>query len=815
MKKYKVAVSIILIGLMIVAGLPVVASTSPSNDHFADAYVIFGASGTTTGHNEGATAETGEPAQDGANSVWWSWTAPLSGGYAFDTFGSDFDTVLQIYTGTSVSGLTEITSNNDSGNVGQSGVFFDAVAGETYMICVRGYNDWCFGNITLNWLRWNDNFADALPISGTSGATSGHNVEATSEVGDSITNYAAGATVWWAWTAPQTGYATFGAVSSLADLIIGICTGPELGSLSLIAFNDDISDDLESRTTFLATEGTTYYILIDSYGSYGGPIALNWLYEEASNIPVNDDFSDAYVITGEMGTTSSNNEFATREAGEPANQYLGFSSVWWSWTAPLDGDYYWDTEGSMAMGEDYKNDYFGISIYTGDAVDQLTRVAQGGSGEAVTLTAVAGTTYHIAIDSEYSSFWSMGDIVLNWGMSASPSFTSADHASFAVGITGTFEVTVEGYPVPYVWKYGGILPSGMFFTEKSGCATINGTPLPGSAGIYILSLEAWNTFGRAYQTFTLTVTEAPTITSGNSATFNTGSNGSFKVTTTGFPTPTVSLSSGSLPAGVIFNETTATFSGAPESGTAGTYELTLTADNGIEPAAIQNFTLTVLNQHAPLISLDPQNAVVVQGEPATFTVEYSANPAAYIQWQYSTDGVRWRNITGANSDTYTTPATKKSMNGYLYRVVLSNTFGPTTSEAAKLTVMPSSFTTVDLQISHEYGVYDPETNVIAWVIHVTNQSSEPAKDVVVTDSLARGTKYVSIDGDIIPSATVNVRGSKVNVNLGEMAANSSVVFTIYAGVARATSPVENTVEVKTTSFDINMENNISQAVCTF
>ena len=54
------------------------------------------------------------------------------------------------------------------------------------------------------------------------------------------------------------------------------------------------------------------------------------------------------------------------------------------------------------------------------------------------------------------------------------------------------------------------------------------------------------------QAFTLTVNQAPTITSANATTFTVGSAGSFTVMTTGFPAPTVSVTAGTLPAGVTF-----------------------------------------------------------------------------------------------------------------------------------------------------------------------------------------------------------------------------------------------------------------------
>ena len=73
-----------------------------------------------------------------------------------------------------------------------------------------------------------------------------------------------------------------------------------------------------------------------------------------------------------------------------------------------------------------------------------------------------------------------------------------------------------------------------------------------------------------------------------------GASGTFAVTTTGVPTPTVS-ESGKLPSGVTFvdnSDGTATLSGTPASGTAGSYPLIITANNGVGTAATQAFTLT-------------------------------------------------------------------------------------------------------------------------------------------------------------------------------------------------------------------------------
>jgi hypothetical protein len=88
--------------------------------------------------------------------------------------------------------------------------------------------------------------------------------------------------------------------------------------------------------------------------------------------------------------------------------------------------------------------------------------------------------------------------------------------------------------------------------------------------------------------------QAPAITSANSATFTVGAAGTFTVTTTGLPAPSL-MESGSLPGNVQFTDNgngTATLAGTPTG--AGQFPFTLTASNGTQPDATQMFTLTVL-----------------------------------------------------------------------------------------------------------------------------------------------------------------------------------------------------------------------------
>jgi hypothetical protein len=125
------------------------------------------------------------------------------------------------------------------------------------------------------------------------------------------------------------------------------------------------------------------------------------------------------------------------------------------------------------------------------------------------------------------------------------------------------------------------------------------------------------------QNFTLTVNEAPSITSPNSTTFQVGSPGTFKITTGhSYPSPDALSETGALPSGVSFvdnGDGTATLSGTPDVGTEGPYTLTITASNGVSPNATQTFTLNVspLNPGTIQVLRDPcdpsQKALVING----------------------------------------------------------------------------------------------------------------------------------------------------------------------------------------------------------
>ena len=107
-----------------------------------------------------------------------------------------------------------------------------------------------------------------------------------------------------------------------------------------------------------------------------------------ANIPINDNFSNATVISGPTATILANNSFASKEPGEPnfAN-FVGGHSLWWTWTAPSNGIVTVTTSSSIQTL---------VGVYTGTQVGNLAQVAA--SPTQVSFKANAGTQYAIGVD---------------------------------------------------------------------------------------------------------------------------------------------------------------------------------------------------------------------------------------------------------------------------------------------------------------------------------------------------------------------------------------------------------------------------------
>jgi hypothetical protein len=234
-----------------------------------------------------------------------------------------------------------------------------------------------------------------------------------------------------------------------------------------------------------------------------------------------------------------------------------------------------------------------------------------------------------------------------------PSFSSANTATFTVGVAGAFYITTPGSPSMTLTQTG-TLPNGVAFdpdyynydnyNDTSGHLT--GTPAAGTGDSYPLAFTVNGAVSPpATQNFTLLVNQAAVFTSADALTVDAGQAASFTVTTSGFPGAVISASS--LPPGMTLTANqgagTAALSGTPSVG--GVYPLALTAFNGVGSAAVQPFTITVVPSSAFTVS------GVKTGKTAAFTFNAKVPGPGTITAALTAPGKAGKRVTIATAKT--------------------------------------------------------------------------------------------------------------------------------------------------------------------
>lgn len=106
-----------------------------------------------------------------------------------------------------------------------------------------------------------------------------------------------------------------------------------------------------------------------------------------------------------------------------------------------------------------------------------------------------------------------------------------------------------------------------------------------------------------------TTSGSPAITSGSPSRAVVGTPYSFTVATTGSPTPALTMSAGSLPAGLVFDSATGTISGTPI--VPGSTSFTVTASNGLGADVSARFTIVVARPVLALTGVNPIPGLMV------------------------------------------------------------------------------------------------------------------------------------------------------------------------------------------------------------
>ncbi len=267
------------------------------------------------GCTQDATPSPGTPTTCGnggsgqGNDVWFSFQPECDGNAIFDTFGSEFDTVLSVHSDcpTIFSDNTIVCSDDHTfpaPNNRASLVTLSFTGGQNYLIRVSGYNG-ASGQYTLR-----SNFFygvnNDLCQNATTVAVGSYNFNTCGATNSAFSNGAVGANrdIWYRFIAPSTGWYQFDTCGSSFDTALAIFNGtqqscPTQQSLPIAVNDDSLSvcqpgqTSLQSSKKLSLNAGQSLLVRVGGYASddFGPGVLTISTTTQCNDIDFNNDGS--------------------------------------------------------------------------------------------------------------------------------------------------------------------------------------------------------------------------------------------------------------------------------------------------------------------------------------------------------------------------------------------------------------------------------------------------------------------------------------------------------------------------------------------
>ena len=213
------------------------------------------------------------------------------------------------------------------------------------------------------------------------------------------------------------------------------------------------------------------------------------------------------------------------------------------------------------------------------------------------------------------------------------------------------------------------------------------------------------------------------------------------------------------------------------------FDVVVSNSAGTVTSATATLTVSALAV-APSITSQPTNQTVTAGQTATFTVV--ATGTAPLSYQWNKNGAA---ISGATSATYTTPATTSSDSGAKFTVVVSNSAGSITSNAATLTVNGGvpTITTTSLPNGTVGQAYSAQLNATGGTSPYTwsvSSGSLPAGLSLSVAGLISGTPTTagsSTFAAMVSDASSQSATSNFTLTVANLAANACTLYVSPSG----------------------------------
>ena len=288
----------------------------PGNDDFAAAVALGGNSALTSLDFDTLTVEHGEPAGSGVRTAWYTWQPQAGGRHTWNVErppdrplgGAALQ--LSVFRGTELAALEPVAV--DVGEDAEMRMAFDAESDTSYALALGLPRDSAQTSVDpadllmqLGETPANDDLADAMALTGTSGSVSGSNQFATNEPGE-FTGALGDSSLWWTIEPAEGGWIRF-TVEGLPGVKLAIYTMGAHGNLELLDTSRSLVEG-QSSVNLNAEAGVRYVIRLGSYiwdtngfgGRERGEFVLSW---GAGGPPARLAFVD--VVAGATGADGS------------------------------------------------------------------------------------------------------------------------------------------------------------------------------------------------------------------------------------------------------------------------------------------------------------------------------------------------------------------------------------------------------------------------------------------------------------------------------------------------------------------------------
>jgi hypothetical protein len=317
------------------------------------------------GTTQGATRESGE-VLSGTNAAghtrWWTWQTPVPAMAKVTVTPSTGRAYAEQFRGSQLASLRSVSW--------QESVFptlrFHADPGLEYPLAIDSIstNDISY-SISVDLIPdapapVNDFLAQAQVLEGAAAKVRGTHRTATAESGEPAHGgLSAARSLWWRWTAPQSGGVLMSAKPISSDYAtplesypagtlayphrprLGVYVGDTLLALQEQACQEVSSTNaLEAILEFDVVANQTYTLALD--GGDPGDADVGEFELQLVQLPINDNFSERIALEGQLAVLSGTVFGATRPTNEWVAAWPSSSPVprlmntWWEWTAPTD-----------------------------------------------------------------------------------------------------------------------------------------------------------------------------------------------------------------------------------------------------------------------------------------------------------------------------------------------------------------------------------------------------------------------------------------------------------------------------------------------